>query len=52
MPSLIQAAITYCNLGWHVLPVNGKVPAAGDGWPDIDLVAFFDKLPATGMVAR
>lgn len=27
-----QAAKIYASLGWHVLPVKGKVPASGDGW--------------------
>lgn len=27
-----QAAKLYALLGWHVLPVKGKVPAGGDGW--------------------
>jgi hypothetical protein len=27
-----QAAKLYASLGWHVLPVKGKVPAGGDGW--------------------
>lgn len=29
---VIQAARIYASLGWHVLPVRGKVPASGDGW--------------------
>lgn len=29
---VIQAAKIYASLGWHVLPVRGKVPASGDGW--------------------
>jgi hypothetical protein len=27
-----QAAKTYASLGWHVLPVKGKIPASGEGW--------------------
>lgn len=31
---LIQSAIEYCELGWHVLPVAGKVPIGGNLWQD------------------
>lgn len=27
-----QAAKIYASLGWHVLPVKGKIPASGEGW--------------------
>lgn len=30
--NLQQAAKKYASLGWHVLPVRGKIPASGEGW--------------------
>jgi len=29
-----QAAIAYARLGWYVVPVRGKVPSGGSGWPN------------------
>ena len=32
MNELEQAAKLYASLGWHVLPVKGKMPCSGEGW--------------------
>jgi hypothetical protein len=32
MNDLEQAAKLYASLGWHVLPVKGKMPCSGEGW--------------------
>jgi len=32
MNDLEQSAKLYASLGWHVLPVKGKVPHGGEGW--------------------
>lgn len=31
---IVAAAVAYARLGWRVIPVRGKVPAGGPGWPD------------------
>jgi hypothetical protein len=32
MDDLLTLSKKYASLGWHVLPVKGKVPTGGDGW--------------------
>jgi hypothetical protein len=32
LSDLEQAAKLYASLGWHVLPVKGKMPCSGEGW--------------------
>lgn len=29
---VLNSAKLYASLGWHVLPVSGKVPSGGEGW--------------------
>ena len=30
---IVTAAMMYARLGWYVVPVRGKVPSGGNGWP-------------------
>lgn len=30
--NIFKAGRLYASLGWHILPVQGKMPIAGDGW--------------------
>lgn len=51
----IAAAVAYARLGWRVVPVRGKVPAGGAGWPSQatsdpgEAICLFEDTPHDGV---
>ena len=51
----IAAAVSYARLGWRVVPVRGKVPAGGAGWPSQatsdpgEAICLFEDTPHDGV---
>lgn len=52
---LTLAAVELANLGWRLIPVTGKAPCGGKGWPDIvtsdpgEIAAMIDDTPCDGV---
>lgn len=50
-----EAAIYYASLGWTVIPVRGKVPQGGTGWPSLatrdpgEAACLFEDVPHDGV---
>jgi hypothetical protein len=50
-----EAALYYASLGWTVIPVRGKVPQGGTGWPSLatrdpgEAACLFEDWPHDGV---
>ena len=50
-----EAALYYAELGWTVIPVRGKVPQGGTGWPSLatrdpgEAACLFEDVPHDGV---
>ena len=54
-PTSAEAAIYYASIGWTVIPVRGKVPQGGTGWPSLatrdpgEAACLFEDWPHDGV---